>query len=108
MLGIKISQKDNVQVITDLESTNGTKLNGVKVFKAVLQPGAAIDVGKTRLVFDLLDDAEQVMLYPENHFQGMLDESVNPSTHQPTPGAGAVVPQVARRRKIGPRQAYHH
>ena len=63
-------------VITDLKSTNGTRLNGVKVLQAVLQPGSAVDVGKTRILFDLLDDAEQVMLYPENEFQGLLGESV--------------------------------
>ena len=72
----EISQSGDDHVITDLESTNGTKLNGVKVLKAVLQPGYTIDVGKTRIVFDLLDDAEQVMLYPESKFHGLLGESV--------------------------------
>ncbi len=72
----EIAPSDGEHVLTDLDSTNGTKLNGVKVIRAVLQPGATVDVGKTRLIFDLLDDAEQVMLYPENRFHGMLGESV--------------------------------
>ena len=37
--------------IRDLESTNGTIIQGVKVSSAFLTPGAEIQLGKTRLVF---------------------------------------------------------
>ena len=62
-------------IIADLDSTNGTRVNGVRVLQAVLSPGAALEVGKTRITFDVLDRTEQVMLYPEGRFEGLLGES---------------------------------
>lgn len=44
---------DSNQVrITDLESTNGTKVNGEKVSQSMLRPGDEIMVGDTKLVVD--------------------------------------------------------
>ncbi|TXK18883.1 DUF3662 and FHA domain-containing protein [Homoserinibacter sp. GY 40078] len=40
--------------VTDLGSTNGSKLNGQKVTKAVLQPDSVIEIGRTRIVFRVL------------------------------------------------------
>jgi pSer/pThr/pTyr-binding forkhead associated (FHA) protein len=39
--------------IEDLQSTNGTKVNGKRVRSAVLADGDAIEVGHTRFRFDL-------------------------------------------------------
>jgi pSer/pThr/pTyr-binding forkhead associated (FHA) protein len=39
--------------IEDLQSTNGTKVNGKRVRSAVLADGDAIEVGPTRFRFDL-------------------------------------------------------
>jgi len=39
--------------IEDLQSTNGTKVNGKRVRSAVLANGDAIEVGHTRFRFDL-------------------------------------------------------
>ncbi len=39
--------------IEDLQSTNGTKVNGKRVRSAVLANGDAIEVGRTRFRFDL-------------------------------------------------------
>lgn len=41
---------DRAQV-SDLGSTNGTKLNGKKLTKALLEPDSIIDIGSTRLVY---------------------------------------------------------
>lgn len=41
---------DRAQV-SDLGSTNGTKLNGKKLTKALLEPDSIIDIGATRLVY---------------------------------------------------------
>ncbi|MGO1392004.1 FhaA domain-containing protein [Agrococcus casei] len=41
---------DRAQV-SDLGSTNGTKLNGKKLKKALLEPDSIIDIGATRLVY---------------------------------------------------------
>jgi len=38
----------------DLGSTNGSKLNGVKLTKAPLEPDAVIEIGRTRIVFRVL------------------------------------------------------
>jgi hypothetical protein len=35
----------------DLGSTNGSKLNGVKLAKAPLEPGSVIEIGRTRMTF---------------------------------------------------------
>jgi pSer/pThr/pTyr-binding forkhead associated (FHA) protein len=39
--------------IEDLQSTNGTKVNGKRVRSAVLAHGDSIEVGRTRFRFDL-------------------------------------------------------
>lgn len=39
---------------TDLGSTNGSKLDGVPLTKAVLQPDSVIQIGRTRIVFRVL------------------------------------------------------
>jgi hypothetical protein len=38
----------------DLGSTNGSKLNGVKLTKAPLEPDSLIEIGRTRIVFRVL------------------------------------------------------
>ncbi|HEY1529478.1 MAG TPA: DUF3662 and FHA domain-containing protein [Galbitalea sp.] len=38
----------------DLGSTNGSKLNGVKLAKAPLEPDSVIEIGRTRIVFRVL------------------------------------------------------
>ena len=40
-------------VIEDLQSTNGTKVNGKRVRSAELHPGDAIEIGHTRFLFSL-------------------------------------------------------
>ncbi|GAA4676000.1 DUF3662 and FHA domain-containing protein [Frondihabitans cladoniiphilus] len=39
---------------TDLGSTNGSKLDGVPLTKAVLPPDSVVDIGRTRIVFRVL------------------------------------------------------
>jgi pSer/pThr/pTyr-binding forkhead associated (FHA) protein len=39
-------------VIEDLQSTNGTKVNGKRVRSATLEPGDQIEIGHTRFRFD--------------------------------------------------------
>ncbi len=46
--------------VTDLGSTNGTKLNGEKVAKALLQPDSVVEIGRTRIVFRVLAQAADV------------------------------------------------
>lgn len=46
--------------VTDLGSTNGSKLNGERVTKAVLEPDSVIEVGRTRMVFRVLAQAAEL------------------------------------------------
>ncbi len=48
---IKIQEDDDKIVLTDLQSTNGTKVNGETVQICILRPGDVIAVGRTILVF---------------------------------------------------------
>jgi len=48
--------------ITDLESTNGTYLNGVKIDRAILRSGDEIVIGRTRLVVRFEEQAQQAPL----------------------------------------------
>jgi pSer/pThr/pTyr-binding forkhead associated (FHA) protein len=48
---LKIQEDEGKLVLTDLQSTNGTKVNGESVQVWVLRPGDVIAVGRTLLVF---------------------------------------------------------
>ena len=48
---LKIQDDDERLVLTDLESTNGTKVNGESVQLWTLRPGDIISVGRTLLLF---------------------------------------------------------
>jgi hypothetical protein len=48
---LKIQEDQDKIVLTDLQSTNGTKLNGETVQICVLRPGDVIALGRTLLVF---------------------------------------------------------
>ncbi len=48
---LKIQEDQSKIVLTDLQSTNGTKVNGENVPLWVLRPGDVITVGRTTLVF---------------------------------------------------------
>ncbi len=54
---IEIGDSGEVR-LTDLESTNGTLVNGVKVSQAVLRPGDEVQIGDTKLRLDFEQAAE--------------------------------------------------
>jgi transcriptional regulator with GAF, ATPase, and Fis domain len=62
--------------IRDLDSTNGTSVQGVRVSSAHLAPGSEIQIGKTRIVFCPLQDANDIPLSRNEAFGGMLGRSV--------------------------------
>jgi predicted component of type VI protein secretion system len=53
---IKIQEDDNKLVLTDLESTNGTKVNGETVKLWILRHGDVITLGRTVLLFGSEED----------------------------------------------------
>jgi pSer/pThr/pTyr-binding forkhead associated (FHA) protein len=53
---LKIQEDQNKIVLTDLQSTNGTKVNGESVQLCVLRPGDVIALGRTLVVFGSRDE----------------------------------------------------
>ena len=51
--------------VSDLGSTNGSKLNGAPVTKAALPPDSIIEIGRTRIVFRVLAQAASVDQYSD-------------------------------------------
>lgn len=51
--------KENAYVLTDLESKNGTLLNGHKIAQEILQNGDKISIGEHILRFELLDEIDR-------------------------------------------------
>jgi hypothetical protein len=46
--------------VSDLGSTNGSKLNGIPLAKAPLEPDSVIEIGRTRIVFRVLAQSADV------------------------------------------------
>ena len=51
--------------VSDLGSTNGSKLNGAPVTKAPLPPDSIIEIGRTRIVFRVLAQAASIDRYAD-------------------------------------------
>ncbi|MEI7901467.1 MAG: sigma 54-interacting transcriptional regulator [bacterium] len=66
----------NGYLIRDLDSTNGTLVQGVRVSSAHLAPGSEIQLGKTRIVFCPLQEANDIPLSHNEAFGAMMGRSV--------------------------------
>jgi len=54
----KIQAEDSDIILTDLESTNGTRVNGAPVQIRRLRPGDQVSIGRTMLLFGTMDEIE--------------------------------------------------
>jgi transcriptional regulator with GAF, ATPase, and Fis domain len=63
-------------LIRDLESTNGTLVQGVRVSSAHLAPGSEIQLGKTRIVFCPLQESNDIPLSTNEAFGKMMGRAV--------------------------------
>jgi pSer/pThr/pTyr-binding forkhead associated (FHA) protein len=52
----KVQQEDGDVILTDLESTNGTRVNGSPIQIRRLRPGDQINVGRSMLLFGTLEE----------------------------------------------------
>ena len=62
--------------IRDLESTNGTLVQGVRVSSATLAPGSEVQLGKSRFIFCPLQEPSDIPLSRNESFGKMLGKSV--------------------------------
>lgn len=54
----KIQAEDEDIILTDLESTNGTRVNGATVQIRRLRPGDQVSIGRTMLLFGTMEEIE--------------------------------------------------
>lgn len=69
--------------IVDLGSSNGIRLNGLRVDRAKLQPGDMINIGNTQLRFDIsrpIEDVSATVIDSEADLNLTLDHEVLPMT----------------------------
>ena len=71
----RISNQDGRWFLTDLESTNGTEVNGLRVDKAELPIPASIKVGEAIVTFDVPGPSEEAGDDTPVWFHGMLGQS---------------------------------
>ena len=71
----EIELGDDGAMIRDLGSTNGTRVDGVRVVIAYLRRGAEVELGRNRLRFDLATEPVGIELYPGDRFGAMVGQS---------------------------------
>ena len=63
--------------LRDLGSTNGTYVKGVRIVDAYIQPGSTIQIGKSAIVFEPLDEAIAMPLWNEARLQQLVGGSAS-------------------------------
>ncbi len=71
----EISVRNDRYFLHDLESTNGTELNGTPVVEAFLSPGARVRIGDTELLFEPKKKWERISDEKTGHFGAMYGRS---------------------------------
>jgi len=61
--------------LRDLGSTNGTYVKGVRVVDGFIQPGSVIQIGKSAVSFDPMDDAVAMPLWNEARLHNLIGGS---------------------------------
>ncbi len=72
----EIENSEAGYILRDLDSTNGTYLQGIRIREAFLPRGAEIRIGNTRLSFNPLPETRQFELSRSNHFGNVIGNSV--------------------------------
>jgi DNA-binding NtrC family response regulator len=71
----EIAVRDERYVIKDLDSTNGTEVNGTPVVEAILSPGSRVRLGDTEILFEPKKKWERVPDAATDHFGEMYGSS---------------------------------
>jgi transcriptional regulator with GAF, ATPase, and Fis domain len=75
-LHARIERNEHGTLVHDLERTNGTFVDGVRVIGATLRPGARIGLGDVTLRIDAHVTREKIALWPDERFGPLLGRSV--------------------------------
>ena len=73
---LEIRHTERGYLLADLNSTNGTFLDGRRVERAYLTPGSKIVAGSSTMTFAPFDEQVQVELDPDGKLGGMIGRSV--------------------------------
>ncbi len=71
----RIYQEGSSYVIQDLESTNGTFVNEVRIKEAYLKPGCTIELGNSRIQFHSFDEEVQITPLADERFGDIIGAS---------------------------------
>jgi DNA-binding NtrC family response regulator len=74
-LHARIDVEERDYVLSDLGSTNGTRVGGVRVRQVCLEDGALIDLGSTRLRFRVLAEPFRIELADVEQLEGLVGRS---------------------------------
>ncbi len=72
---IAIEMTSDSYMLKDLESTNGTYINGLKVKEAYLTPGDIIKIGNSEIEFTAFDEKVRIEPSPHTQFGEMVGKS---------------------------------
>ena len=72
----EIQYTDRGYLLVDLDSTNGTYVDGKRAERVFLSPGATLTVGTTSIVFTPLDEDIEIELDGEGFLGGMVGRSL--------------------------------
>ena len=85
----KVQEDQGQVVLTDLDSTNGTRVNGEPIQLRLLRPGDRLNIGRSTLLFGTLGEiAEGLPPQPKNGPQITLPLSNPSKTGAPEPAIG--------------------
>ena len=72
----RLLQERETYVLQDLESTNGTFINRVRIREAWLTPGCTINLGDTSLSFTPVDETMEIKPSNRDRFGGIIGQNV--------------------------------
>jgi len=86
--------------LEDLDSTNGTQVNGKQVAKHPLSHGDVISIGRNTLKYEGEgqggdDDFEKTMILKPSQFGSAFEQQVNKAVSAPIPSGGSSAPVAA-------------
>ena len=86
---VKVQSDGGRIILTDLDSTNGTRVNGHPVQLRILQPGDLIEIGRCLLLYGSPAELQELVREPEGNTAATRDETTC------SPSAAALKAQAA-------------